>query len=51
VDEALRRPGTVANWNLEQSMSVDRSCPPLAIVDLGEKDVCGGVAGGECEGM
>jgi hypothetical protein len=51
VDEALRRPGTVANRNLEQSMYLHRSCLPLAVVDLGEKDMSGGVAGGECEGM
>ena len=51
VDEALRRPGTVANRNLEQSIYLHRSCLPLVRVDLGEKDVSGGVAGGECEGM
>jgi hypothetical protein len=51
VDEALRRPGTVANRNLEQSIYLHRSCVPLAVVDLGEKDGSGGVAGGECEGM
>ena len=51
VDEALRRPGTVANRSLEQSIYLHRSCLPLAVVDLGEKDVSGGVAEGECEGM
>ncbi len=51
VDEALRRPGTVANRSLEQAIYLHRSCLPLSIVDLGEKDVSGGVAGGECEGM
>lgn len=51
VDEALRRPGTVANRNLEQAMYLHRKCLPLASVDLGEKDVSGGVARGECEGM
>jgi hypothetical protein len=28
-----------------------RSCLPLADVDLGVRDVSGGVAQGECEGM
>ena len=28
-----------------------RNCLPLAVVDLGEKDISGGVDGGECEGM
>ncbi len=51
VDEALRRPGTVANRNLEQSIYRHRNCLPLAVVDLGEKDLSGGVAQGECEGM
>ena len=51
VDEALRCPGTVANRGLEQSIYVHRSCLPLAVVDLGEKDMRGGVAQGECEGM
>jgi len=51
VDEALRRPGTVANRNLEQSMDLHRSCLPLAVVDLGERDISGGAAHGECEGM
>lgn len=51
VDEAHRRPGTVANRNLEQSMYLHRSCLPLVEVDLGEKDVSGGVAHSECEGM
>ena len=51
VDEALRRPGTVANRNLEQSIYLHRSCLPLAVVDLGVRDMSGGVAGGECEGM
>ena len=51
MDEALRRPGTVANRNLEQSIYLHRSCVPLVEVDLGGKDGSGGVAGGECEGM
>ena len=51
VDEALRKPGTVANRNLEQSMYLHRSCLPLIEVDLGQKDMSGGVVGGECEGM
>jgi hypothetical protein len=51
VDDALRRTGTVANRNLEQSMYLHRSGLPLVEVDLGQKDVSGGVAGGECEGM
>lgn len=51
VDEALRRPGTVANRNLEQSIYLHRSCLPLVRVGLGEKDGSGGVAEGACEGM
>ncbi len=51
VDEALRRPGTVANRSLEQSIYLHRSCLPMVQVDLGVKDMNGGVAGGECEGM
>lgn len=51
VDEALRRPGAVANRSLEQSIYLHRSCLPLVEVDLGVKHMCGGVAGGECEGM
>lgn len=51
VDEALRREGTVANRNLEQSIYLHRSCLPLVEVDLGVTDVSGEVAGGECEGM
>jgi hypothetical protein len=51
VDEALRRPGSVANRNMEQAIYLHRSCLPLADVDLGVKDVSGGVAQGECEGM
>ena len=51
VDEALRRPGTVANRNLEQSMYLHRSCLPLVEVDLGGRDETGGVTQGECEGM
>ena len=47
----MRREGTVANRNLDQSIYLHRSCLPLTIVDLGEKDSSGGVAGGECEGM
>ena len=51
VDEALRRPGTVANRNLEQSIYLHRRCLPLVEVDLGVKDGCSGVAEGACEGM
>jgi hypothetical protein len=51
VDEALRRPGTVANRSLEQDIYLHRSCLPLATVDLGEQDVTGGVAHSECEGI
>ncbi len=51
VDKALRRPGTVANRNLEQAIYLHRSCLPLVEVDLGERDVSAGVAGGECEGV
>ena len=51
VDKALRREGTVANRNLEQSIYLHRSCLPLAIVQLGERDASGGVALSECEGM
>ncbi|QDV34610.1 hypothetical protein [Tautonia plasticadhaerens] len=43
VDEALRRPGTVANRNLEQAIYLHRSCLPLDEVDLGGRDVTGGV--------
>ena len=50
MDEALRRPGTVANRNLEQSMYLHRSCLPLVEVDLGEKDMSGGVAGASARG-
>jgi hypothetical protein len=51
VDEALRRPGTVANRNLEQAIYLHRSCLPLIEADLGGRDVTGGVAHSECEGM
>lgn len=51
VDEALRRPGTVANRNLEQAIYLHRSCLPLVDADLGGRDVTGGVAHSECEGM
>jgi hypothetical protein len=51
MDEALRRPGTVANRNLEQSIYLHRSCLSLVEVDLDERDLSGGVVGGECEGM
>lgn len=51
VDEALRRPGTVANRNLEHCIYLHRNCLPLVEADLGERDKSGGVAGGECEGM
>jgi hypothetical protein len=51
VDEALRRPGTVANRSLEQAIYLHRSCLPLVEVDLGGGNVSGRVAQGECEGM
>jgi hypothetical protein len=51
VDEALRRPGSLANRNMQQAIYLHRSCLPLADVDLGVKDASGGVAQGECEGM
>ena len=51
VDEALRRPGTVANRSLEQAIYLHRSCLPLVNVDLGGRDVTGGVAQDECERM
>ncbi len=51
MDEVLRRSGTVANRNQEQSLYLHRSCLPLADVNLDEKEISGGVAGGECEGM
>jgi hypothetical protein len=51
VDGALRRPGTVANRCLEQAIYQHRSCLPLVEADLGERDVTGGVAHSECEGM
>ena len=47
----MRRPGSVANRNLEQSMYLHRSCLPMAVVDLGEKDLSGGVSHSECKGM
>lgn len=50
VDEALRRPGTLANRNLEQAIYLHRSCLPLVEVDLDQRDASGGVAGSECEG-
>jgi len=51
VDEALRPPGTVANRNLEQAIYLHRTCLPLVEVDLGQRNMSGGVAQGECEGM
>lgn len=51
MDEALRRPGTATKRNLEQSIYLHRSCLPLFEVDLGERDVTGGVAHSECEGV
>lgn len=51
MDEELRRTGTVADRSLERAIYLPRSCLPLVEVDLGVKDVSGGVAGGECEGM
>lgn len=34
VDNALRKPGTVANRNLDQKMYVHRSCVPLDVIDF-----------------
>jgi hypothetical protein len=51
ADESLRRPGTLANRNLEQSTYLHRSCLPLAVVDIKGRDLNGGVDGSECEGM
>jgi hypothetical protein len=51
VDEASRTPGSIANRNMNQSIYLHRSCLPLVGVDLGVRDVAGGVAQGECEGM
>ena len=51
VDEALRTPGSIANRNMNQSIYLHRSCLPLVGVDLGVRDMGGGVAQGECEGM
>ena len=51
VDEALRRPGTVANRNMEQAIYLHRSCLPLVEADLGGKQATDGVAHSECEGM
>lgn len=51
MDEALRRPGTLANRNIEQAIDLHRSCLPLATADLAEKDMSGGVGHSECEGM
>jgi hypothetical protein len=45
------QPGTVANRNLEQSIYLHRACLPPAEVGLGGRDVAGGVAQAECEGM
>ena len=43
--------GTVVNRNLLQSMHIHQSCLSLAVVDLGEKDMNGGVAQNECEDL
>lgn len=51
MDEALRKPGTAANRSMKQPINLHRSCLPLDEVDLNERDVTGGVAGTECEGM
>lgn len=51
VDGALLRPGTLVNRNMEQAIYLHRSCLPLAMAALGEKDSSGGVAHSECEGM
>lgn len=51
IDEALRRPGTIANRKMEQKIYVHRSCVPLAKANLDDRDRTGGVAQGECEGM
>lgn len=51
MDETLRRPGTFAKSNLEPSMYLHRSCLPLVQMDIGQENVTGGVAHGECEGM
>jgi hypothetical protein len=51
VDESLRWPSTIANKNLEQSIYLHRSCLPLTVVNLGGKDVGGGVAEDACEGI
>jgi hypothetical protein len=34
-----------------QAIYLHRSCLPLVELDLGGRDVTGGVAQGECEGM
>jgi hypothetical protein len=51
VDEALRRPNTSPNRGTEQAIYLHLSWFPLADVDLGEKDLSGGLAHSECEGM
>ncbi len=50
VDEALRRPGTVANRSLEQSIYLHQACLPLALGDLGERDVREGSPRGAARG-
>jgi hypothetical protein len=47
----VERPGTIANRNLEHTICLHRSCLPLAVVDLGERDMTGGVTHSECERM
>lgn len=51
MGEALELAGPVANRNLEHAIYLHRSCRPLAVVDLGGRDVGGGVAYSECGGM
>jgi hypothetical protein len=36
---------------MEQAIDLHRSCLPPAVVDLGERDLTGGVVRSECEGM
>lgn len=45
------RAGTLANRDIEQAIYFHRSCLPLAMADMGVKDVSGGAAPGECEGI
>ncbi len=51
VDEALRRPGTVANRSLEHAIYLHRSCLPQVEVDLRGRDDSSGVVHSECEWM